>query len=149
MFISPSHANPLSPSLPLPPLSLSSPSCPSPSPLPLPLPLPLPSLPPLLFFSSQVLAYALFIFCVTVNGIYSYDGPAHKGLKPKVSKRERERGREMRRREGREEERRGGGGEGRRGGEEERRRGEDLLVEYSWPRSCTLTSQERTARSSC
>ena len=31
-----------------------------------------------------MLAYALFVFAVTVNGIVMYDGAAHKGLDPKV-----------------------------------------------------------------
>lgn len=32
----------------------------------------------------SVLAYALFVFAVTVQGILTYDGAAHKGLDPKV-----------------------------------------------------------------
>lgn len=30
------------------------------------------------------MAYALFVFAVTCNGILMYDGAAHKGLDPKV-----------------------------------------------------------------
>jgi len=34
----------------------------------------------------SVLAYALFVFVVTVQGILMYDGAAHKGLDPKVGR---------------------------------------------------------------
>jgi len=33
----------------------------------------------------SVLAYALFVFAVTVHGILMYDGAAHKGLDPKLA----------------------------------------------------------------